>query len=149
MHYLESFINIQTCKVLIDTRSLYHEEKVSYHIAGTEGSNNLILTSLCNMGSNVIKPSVPSDMYTKRRLNQTAHPRSLIWVFVFCIKKVCINGYRKYTQWILIRLHECTDCSESLLGAYVRKYVLWRSGSYILHVSPSYIVKTNESRGLQ
>ena len=53
--------------------------------------------------------------------NQRAHPRSLIRVFVFRMKKLCILGYSKLrTANILIRVRECAVWSECSLGAHVQ-----------------------------
>ena len=63
--------------------------------------------------------------------NQSAHPRSLIRVFVVRTQKLCILGYPKRRPVKdLIRLRECAGWSESSLGAHVCTYVFWRCGSY-------------------
>ena len=62
--------------------------------------------------------------------SEDSDPCSLIRVFVFHIKKHCIIGYLKMCPVeILIRLLVCAAWSESSLGAHVRRYVFWRSGS--------------------
>ena len=62
--------------------------------------------------------------------NQTVHPHSLIRVFVGHMKKCGILGYPKCIVMIQIRLSEHLGWSDSSLGAHVRKYVIWRYGSY-------------------
>ena len=57
--------------------------------------------------------------------DQTAHLRSLIWVFVVLMKKLCILGNPKCTVKILIRLHKSTSWAESSLGTYVWQYIFW------------------------
>ena len=77
--------------------------------------------------------NVPSDMTRPSNVdsNQPVHSRSVIRVFVVRIKKLCTLGYPNCVQRILIRLRECAGWSVSSLGAYVRKYVFWRCGSYV------------------
>ena len=53
--------------------------------------------------------------------NQPAHPRSVIRVFVFCMRKLRFLVYPKCIQCRLIRLRECAVWSESSLGAHVRR----------------------------
>ena len=56
--------------------------------------------------------------------DQPAHPRSLIRVFLFHMKKLCIHGFPKTPSE---KSDQCenTGWSESLLGAHARRYIFW------------------------
>ena len=60
--------------------------------------------------------------------NQTAHPRSLILVFVVHMKKLCILVIQVHPWKILITLYDCASWYEFSLGARVRRYFFWYSG---------------------
>ena len=49
------------------------------------------------------------------------------------MRKLCIPGYPKCAKWRFRSVcanRKCADWSEYSLGAHVRRYVLWRCGSY-------------------
>ena len=61
--------------------------------------------------------------------DQPAQSRSLIIVFIVCMKTLC---YLKCAEMTMIRLRDSTCWSESCLGAHVRKWVCRRWGSVIV-----------------
>ena len=63
--------------------------------------------------------------------NQPAHPRSLIRVSVFRLKKPSIYGHPRRSVKILIRLRKYAGWSESSLSAHVRGQGFWRDSSFI------------------
>ena len=92
---------------------------------------SLICIPDCKRAETWVK--VPFMIYSSNvDSNQPAHPRSLIWVFVVRMKKLCMHPClsKMHPVKILIRLRECTGWSESSLGAHVRRFV----GAQMLHV---------------
>ena len=55
----------------------------------------------------------------------------MVRVFVVCMKKLCIIGYPEWGFW-----------SESLLDAFIRRYVFQRYGSICSFLHVSYIAET-------
>ena len=51
--------------------------------------------------------------------DQTAHSRSLIWVFAGRMKKLCLIGYRKSAQWRFWSDCENTQCDLNLRWLYM------------------------------
>ena len=64
--------------------------------------------------------SAQSDQSPRRPHEETLHP----WLSLSKMRPVKI----------LIRLRECAVWSESSLGAYVRRYLIWRCGSLLVQV---------------
>ena len=62
--------------------------------------------------------------------NQPVHPRSLISVFVICMKKLCIFGYPKCAKWRFWSDCANAQADQNLCWLHFSKGVSWLYGSY-------------------